>query len=44
VEKSTVENNRATAADAASRTGRSAPSAIVQRAAAPTSKAAVAKR
>lgn len=44
VEQSTVENNRATAADAASRTGRSAPSAIVQRAAAPTSKAAVAKR
>lgn len=40
----TVENNRATAADVTSRTGRSAPSAIVQRGAAPTSKDAVAKR
>lgn len=40
----TVENNRAAAADVTSRTGRSAPSAIVQRGAAPTSKAAVAKR
>ena len=40
----TVPNNRATAADVSSRTGRSAPSAIVQRGAAPTSKAAVAKR
>jgi hypothetical protein len=40
----TVESNRAAAADVTSRTGRSAPSAIVQRGAAPTSKAAVAKR
>jgi len=40
----TAENHRATAADVASRTGRSTPSAIGQRGAVPNSKATVAKR